>query len=102
MTSSTEYPDTLSFTIQPNPILNPNFTKVQPHETNNNVLGGRDCIEIIYKDLIASDTLLVYVFDAQVLESTSWDTVISQHLILKRYDLSLDDLELSNWAITYP
>ncbi len=47
--------------------------------------------------------VMVFVFDAQVLETTPpWDTVKAKYLVLKRYDLSLQDLESMNWTITYP
>lgn len=99
---STFYPDTSIYSGIPNPILDPNFTKVLPSESNIRVLWGRDCIELAFKDLIPSDTLMVYVFDAQVLQTTSWDAVKANYLVLKRYDLSLEDLQRMNWTITYP
>ncbi len=102
ITSSYEYPDTLSFVGVPNPALDFSNTKVLPKETNTNALWGRDCIELAFKDLIRSDTLMVYVFDAQILDSVSWDDVISEYMVLKRYDLSLDDLKQSDFTITYP
>jgi hypothetical protein len=49
-----------------------------------------------------SDTLMIFMYDAQVLETTPWDTVKANYLVLKRYDLSLDDLIRMNWTITYP
>jgi hypothetical protein len=100
--SSSEYPDTLAFKNSPDPKLNSNFTRVLPFENNSTVLWGRDCVELAYKDLIPSDTMMVYVFDGQVLETMSWDYVKANNLVLKRYDLSLQDLKDLNWTITYP
>lgn len=97
-----DYPDTIISAGIPNPILDPNFSKVQPNETNNQVLWDRDCIESAYTYSIPSDTLMVYVFDATVLETTPWETVISDNLVLKRYDLSLEDLQNSDFTILYP
>lgn len=102
VTSSYEYPDTLSFIGIPNPVLDSSHTKVLPEETNTRVLWGRDCIEIAFKDLIHSDTLMVYVFDAETLETTPWDTVKANYMVLKRYDLSLEDLKQTDFAIIYP
>lgn len=102
VTSSYEYPDTLSFIGMPNPVLDSSHTKVLAEETNTRVLWGRDCIELAFKDLIPSDTMMVYVFDAKVLEGNTWETVKENYLVLKRYDLSLQDLESMNWTITYP
>lgn len=62
----------------------------------------RCCWEGIFSSQITSDTLMVFIFDAQILESTPWDTVEANYLVLKRYDLSLLDLEGMNWTITYP
>ena len=100
--SSSQYPDTSTFVGVPNPLLDPNFTKVFPNESNTQALWRRDCIELAFKDLISSDTLMIYVFDAQVLETTPWDTVKANYLVLKRFDLSLFDIKRMNWTITYP
>ena len=100
--SSFQYPDTSTFVGIPNPVLDPNFTKVLPNESNTQVLWGRDCIELAFKDLIPSDTMMIYVFDAKVLEGNTWETVKANYLVLKRYDLSLEDLKKNNWMITYP
>ena len=96
------YPDTLSIKGIPNPVLDPSHTKVLPGETNTRVLWDRDCIELAFKDLIPSDTMMVYVFDAHVLETTPWDSVKANYMVLKRYDLSLQDLKNMNWTVTYP
>jgi len=100
--SSSQYPDTSTFVGIPNPVLDPNFTKVLPNESNTQALWRKDCIELAFKNLIPSDTLMVYVFDSEILESTPWETVKANYLILKRYDLSLQDLKNANWTITYP
>jgi len=39
--------------------------------------------------------------DANTLETTSWDTIKLNYKVLKRYDLSFQDLEKMNWTITY-
>ncbi len=99
---STFYPDTSIYAGIPNPVLDPNFTRVLPNESNSRALWDRDCLELSFKDLIPSDTMMVYVFDAHVIETTAWDSVKVNYLVLKRYDLSLDDLKRMNWTITYP
>lgn len=100
--SSYQYPDTSTFVGIPNPVLDPSSTQVLPNESNKQVLWGRDCIELAFKDLIPSDTLMIYVFDAKVLQENTWETVKANYLVLKRYDLSLSDLKGMNWKITYP
>lgn len=49
-----------------------------------------------------SDTLMVFFYNADLVDATDWDVVVSDYLILKRYDLSLEDLQGMNWTITYP
>ncbi len=100
--SSYHYPDTISFIGIPNPLLDPDFTLVLPNEVNSRVLWGSDCVESDFKHQIPSDTLIIYVFKSQILENIPWDTIKANYLVLKRYDLSLDDLNRMNWTITYP
>jgi len=98
--TSYSYPDTVLSKGYPNPILDPGTNKVLMQ--NSKLLWTTDCIEIIFKYSIPSDTLMVYVFDSEILESTSWDTIKARNLYLKRFDLSLQDLQMNNWTITYP
>ncbi|MFA5971945.1 MAG: hypothetical protein WC780_06310 [Lentimicrobiaceae bacterium] len=95
------YPDTISFKYDPNPALDPSSYKlvasgVKEYGSKN------DCIENKFKYYILSDTLMIFIFDAQTLETTPWDTVCKKYMVLKRYDLSLADLQRMNWTITYP
>lgn len=101
---SGSYPDTLALKNEfPNPALNPDLYKIKSNESNYKALGRRDCYELAFgSSIIPSDTLMIYVFDAKVLETTPWDTVVSNYMVLKRYDLSLQDLRNKNWTITYP
>jgi len=48
------------------------------------------------------DTLMIYIFDEEVLKNNAWEDVINNYLVLQRYDLSLQDLEKLNWKICYP
>jgi len=100
VTTSFAYPDTLI--KDPNPKLDPYFTKVQPNEVNTTVLStyGRNCIETGFT--YYGDTLMVFIFDAQVIDNTPWETVKSNYLILKRYDLSFQDIQNSDYTLTYP
>lgn len=58
---------------------------------NKNYFGSRDM-----------DTMIIFIFDAELIEALSWDSVKSKGLVLKRYFLSLDDLEEMNWIVNYP
>ena len=48
------------------------------------------------------DTLFLFIFDANVIERTPWDIVARDYLVLRRYDLTLEDLQRLNWQVTYP
>jgi hypothetical protein len=81
-----------------NPIFYSQINKVEAHSIQKNYYGAPSTG--LFDNKV--DTLSVYIFDAQVLETTPWDTVKANYLVLKRYDLSLDDLNRLNWIITYP
>ena len=45
---------------------------------------------------------MFYVFSVDTLEKYSWEEIREGYKILKRYDLSMDDLDSLDWTITYP
>ncbi len=94
------YPDTSLY--DPNPALSPETNKVLAGGTSKSVLRLHGNWEGYFNSHIPSDTLMIFVYDAEVLETTPWDTVKANYLVLKRYDLSLQDLENMSWTITYP
>ena len=48
------------------------------------------------------DLLIFFVFSVDTLNKYSWDEIREGYKILKRYDLSIHDLDSINWTITYP
>lgn len=57
------------------------------------------------EDLFAalpSDTLSIFIFNADTISYNDWQEVRSGYKILKRYDISFDDLSNNKWTITYP
>ena len=58
--------------------------------------------ELVYKNLMPNDTLSVFIFDAEVLENTDWEEIRDNYMILKRYDLSLEDLQKLDFTLYYP
>lgn len=95
------YPDTLlSSHYCPNPIGDKPFHFVSANSNNKLALPvSQGCYEVNIPDSIK---ILIYVFDAQILETTPWDSVQLNNMYLKRYDLSLQDLKNSDFIITYP
>ena len=95
-----DYPDSSLKNKNYNPAVSGEYYKVKPSERTN--IYRRSCYEGVFKISIPSDTIMVYIFDAQTLETTPWETVKKNNLYLKRYDLSLQDLRNLNWRINYP
>jgi len=71
-------------------------------QDNRSAMEGRACIESIFKQEGYTDTVFVYVFDAELIENTPWEVVARDYLVLKRYDLTLGDLQRLDWRVTYP
>ncbi len=51
---------------------------------------------------LPQDTLSVFIFHADTLKKYSWEEIRDGYKVLKRYDLSLEDLEETDFTITYP
>jgi hypothetical protein len=49
-----------------------------------------------------SDTLSLYVFHPDTLNVYDWPTIRNRYKILKRYDLSIEDLQRADFTISYP
>ena len=49
-----------------------------------------------------SDTLSLYVFHPDTLDKYEWSVIREQYKVLKRYDLSIQDLQNSDFIISYP
>lgn len=94
------YPDTLDFFGVPSS-SEPSIYKIETQESNTSALWQRTFWEIIFKDErdIPSDTLMVFILDAELLES---ETGHINNTIIQRYDLSLRDLQRTNWKLAYP
>jgi len=46
--------------------------------------------------------LYIFIFDADVIETTPWEVIKQNRLFLKRLDLTKDQLYNSGWIISYP
>jgi hypothetical protein len=46
--------------------------------------------------------VMVFIYDEKTIKTIFWDTIKAKKLYLKRYDLKLEDLQNSNWRISYP
>jgi len=88
------YPDTNI--VDDNPIVDESY-KINHHSTGN--FTKRSCYEQVFN---LTSKKIYFIFDAHVLQTTPWDTVMKKYMIVKRYELTLQGLKDSNWTITYP
>ena len=51
---------------------------------------------------VVKDSLFIYLFHIDTLKNNSWADVQADYKILKRYDLSLEDLEYLDYKLSYP
>lgn len=58
--------------------------------------------ENVFKNRLHADTLMIYIFDAKTMEKYKWYQIQKNNKYIKRYDLSLEDMEKRNWIIEYP
>lgn len=64
--------------------------------------------EFAYKTIIPSDTLIVFILNVDSIDLWENEKLSPKkeqnpnNAVLKRYDLSLNDLKKMNWTITYP
>lgn len=55
-----------------------------------------------WEDVLPKDTIIVFIFSKDTVDAYSWEDVRTEYNVLKRYDLSISDLEAMNWTIIYP
>ena len=91
--SMNAYPDTTL------PASVPSLDKIEPMK-HTNLTSGFEWEKVI-KDM-PLDTLSIYVFDEDTLNTYSWNQIKEGYKVLKRYDLSIDDLKRMNWNVAYP
>ena len=89
------YPDTTISYVQNGIIEIPSSEKQA-------VAGGSANWESVFKVSVPGDTLSVFVFHTDTLSKYSWSQIRKDYNILKRYDLSLGDLQRLNFVVTYP
>ena len=92
---SFDYPDTaLNFQ---NPIINPNAKKLSAHYKGP-VTDKYTCLGDKLTGQTTIQRVSLFVFDAAELESTPWSEVRQKYQVLKRFDLTLDDLLNNNYT----
>lgn len=51
---------------------------------------------------LPKNTLSIYIFEADTISKYPWQVIRDDYKILKRYDLSIKDLEMLDYKIPYP
>ncbi|MDR2424916.1 MAG: hypothetical protein LBD59_09375 [Prevotellaceae bacterium] len=102
ISSMRSYPDTLYDVTRYYFIVSQAvFTKtLSGHNNRRSISTRRGCAEswFQYGDTIKS----CFVFDADVLENESAQTILDNYLVLQRYDLTLDNLIQLNFMLPFP
>jgi len=96
--TSVLYPDTNSYKLFSN--IEASMTrggKTEAHSTKSTFIPCT--LEAFFKNHVKSDTLMVFFIKD---EGQGEDHLKDHHTVLKRYDLTLQELENKNWTITYP
>lgn len=96
ISESAEYPDTINV-VNYHVLGMPEIYKIFPQGINKTACEIRETYETFFK--YRNDTLMIYVFDAEVLERNQR---YNYDAVLQRLDVSLKDLQRLNWIITYP
>jgi hypothetical protein len=89
---SYNYPDTLI------DVTKPRLKMVYPSKYSS-LESKKDWDEVLVSP---KDTISIFILSKDTVDKYSWDKIRSDYNVLKRYDLSLDDLEKRSWTITYP
>jgi len=86
------YPDTMI------DVIKPRLKMVYPSKYSS-LDSDKDWDEVL---VAPKDTLSIFIFSKDTVDKYNWEKIRSDYNILKRYDLSLNDLQRMNWTITYP
>jgi hypothetical protein len=62
------------------------------------------CIEYSMKSKLTFENgvMMLFFFNKEVIENFPWETIVKNKMYLKKYDLTLEDLQAKDWTITYP
>ncbi|MCC8145530.1 MAG: hypothetical protein LIO93_03630 [Bacteroidales bacterium] len=56
----------------------------------------------IYFDFLPADTFSIFIFSEDTVDNYPWEKIREDYRVLKRYDLSQEDLIRLDFKITYP
>lgn len=65
------------------------------------IIPPRDVYQLAVASFLRNPTIQVFIFDADVIENTPWDTIVKYNMVLKHYQFTERELEKMNWEIIY-
>jgi hypothetical protein len=83
-----------------NPLSSGDYFKIVPGATKYDPFGrDRGC----YEELFAENNNKLYylIFDEQVLLNNTWEDVVANDMVLKRFSFTLKEMQDANWTVTY-
>jgi hypothetical protein len=95
---SYRYPDTM---LIENPVPGRKYARINSHSSGREQDIYGDCFEGAISGS-PGGKIMFFIYDANTLETTPWDTIVKHYMILKRYDLTEQDLDSMGWTVTYP
>lgn len=66
------------------------------------IAGGSATWESIYEVSVPNDTISIFIFHPDTLALYDWEIIRTGYKALRRYDLSLQDLNQLNFIVPYP
>lgn len=55
-----------------------------------------------WEDILPMDTLSIFALSKETIDTYRWEEIRSDYKILKRYDLSIEDMKNNSWTIRFP
>jgi hypothetical protein len=66
------------------------------------IIGNTHKWEDTFNDFFPNDTLVIFFFNSDIINSYNWETIRLKYKILERREYSKSDLAQLKWTITYP
>jgi hypothetical protein len=54
-----------------------------------------------WNNVLPKDTILIYILNKDTVDVYSWETIKNEYKILKKFTLSLEDLENLDFTVSY-
>jgi len=54
-----------------------------------------------WEDVLPNNIISIFILSKDTVDTYNWENIRSDYNILRRYDLSIEQLESMNWTVTY-